>query len=121
MQIFMTGATGYIGGSVAAALIEQGHSVTGLVRSDARGEAARARGIEPWVGSLDDDEVLAAGARAADATIHTADAEHGASADALVAALADTGKRLLHTSGSSIVGKPDGGERSDDVFDERTV
>ena len=43
MQIFMTGATGYIGGSVAAALIKQEHTVTGLVRSDARGEDAKAR------------------------------------------------------------------------------
>lgn len=120
MHIFMTGATGYIGGSVAAALIAEGHKVTGLVRSEARGEDAKAQGIEPLVGTLDDADVLAAGAQAADATIHTADAEHGVSADALVAALAGSGKRLLHTSGSSIVGNPDGGERVDAVFDEQT-
>ncbi|MEM7429001.1 MAG: NAD-dependent epimerase/dehydratase family protein [Pseudomonadota bacterium] len=120
MHIFMTGATGYIGGSVAAALIRQGHKVTGLVRSEERAAEARTLGIEPVPGSLDDPNVLTAGAQGADAVIHTADAEHGASADALTAALAGTGRRLLHTSGSSIVGRPDGGGKSDDVFDEAT-
>lgn len=120
MRIFMTGATGYIGGSVAAALIARGHQVSGLVRSDQRAEEAKAQGIEPVLGSLDDDEILAGAAAAADVVINTANADHGASANALVAALAGSGKRLLHTSGSSIVGKPDGGELSEDVFDEDT-
>ncbi len=120
MHIFMTGATGYIGGSVAAALIEKGYAVTGLVRSEERAGQAREHGIEPVIGSLDEAHVLTESAQAADATIHTADAEHWASADALAAALTGTGKRLIHTSGSSIVGHPDGGQRSEMVFDERT-
>ncbi len=116
----MTGATGYIGGSVAAALLAAGHQVQGLVRSAARAEEAKAVGIEPVIGSLDVSQVLTAAAQAADAVINTANADHGPSADALVAALAGSGKKLIHTSGSSIVGKPDGGELSEDVFDEDT-
>ncbi|MCP5084300.1 MAG: NAD-dependent epimerase/dehydratase family protein [Alphaproteobacteria bacterium] len=116
----MTGATGYIGGSVAAALIANGHQVHGLVRSPERAELARAFGIEPLIGSLDDLEVLEKAAQEADAVINTANADHEASADALVAALAGSGKKLLHTSGSSIVGHPDGGELTEDVFDEST-
>ena len=43
MNIFITGATGYIGGSIAHRLIAEGHQVTGLVRSDSRAEQAQAR------------------------------------------------------------------------------
>ncbi|NNF78869.1 MAG: NAD-dependent epimerase/dehydratase family protein [Rhizobiales bacterium] len=120
MRIFLTGATGYIGGSVAAALIAKGHEVQGLVRSDARAAQARGAGIEPIVGSLDDADILTDAARAADAVINTANADHGPSADAIIAALAGSNKKFLHTSGSSIVGHPDGGELSENVFDETT-
>ena len=34
MKVFITGASGYIGGSVAAALMAAGHRVSGLARSD---------------------------------------------------------------------------------------
>ncbi|MEM8686757.1 MAG: NAD-dependent epimerase/dehydratase family protein [Pseudomonadota bacterium] len=118
MRIFMTGATGYIGGSVATALIGNGAEVHGLVRSKERAEEARAQGIEPVMGALDAPQILTEAAQAADVVINTANADHGASADVLVAALGRSGKRLLHTSGSSIVGKPDGGELSEDVFNE---
>ena len=64
MRIFITGATGYIGGSLAHRLLAEGHQVTGLVRSEARAEQARARGIAPLLGTLDDGEVLAREARA---------------------------------------------------------
>ena len=58
MKIFVTGASGYIGGSVAAHLIAAGHQVSGLVRSPEKAEAVRARGIEPVLGTLDDARVL---------------------------------------------------------------
>ena len=120
MKIFITGATGYIGGSLAHRLLAEGHQVTGLVRSEARAEQARARGIVPLLGTLDDGEVLAGAARAADAVIDAASADHPASTGALLTALEGSGKVFLRTSGTSIVGTRAGGERVEDVFDEDT-
>ncbi len=120
MNVFVTGATGYIGGSVAARLIADGHRVTGLVRSQARAAQARERGIEPLTGSLDDAEVLAGAARAADAVINAANADHRGAVEAMLPALAGSGKPFIQTSGSSIVGTRAGGEATDDVFDEAT-
>ena len=76
MKIFCTGASGYIGGSVAAHLIAAGHQVTGLVRSPEKAEAVRARGIQPVLGTLDDGEILAQAARAADIVVNAASADH---------------------------------------------
>ena len=120
MQIFITGASGYIGGSVAAALIAAGHSVSGLTRSVATAEALSARGITPVGGTLDDAAVLASAAQAADVTIGAANADHRASAEAIVTALTGSGKTYLHTSGSSIVGTPADGEFVPAIFDEDT-
>ncbi len=63
MKIFVTGATGYIGGSVAERLVALGHRVTGLVRSEEKSSAIKERGIEPVLGNLDDSELLARAAR----------------------------------------------------------
>jgi len=120
MKIFITGATGYIGGSLAHRLLAEGHRVTGPVRSEARAEQARARGIVPVLGTLDDGAVLAEAARAADAVIDAASADHPASAGALLSALEGSGKVFLRTSGTSIVGTPAGGESVEDIFDEDT-
>lgn len=120
MKVFCTGASGYIGGSVAAHLIAAGHQVTGLVRSSDKADAVRARGIEPVMGSLDDADVLARAAHAADVVVNAASADHKASVVAMLDALAGSGKALIHTSGSSIVGTRAKGERSDAVFDEDT-
>ena len=50
--IFLTGATGYIGGSLAARLVEGGNRVRGLVRSRESAALLAERGIEPVLGSL---------------------------------------------------------------------
>ncbi len=120
MKIFITGASGYIGGSVAARMMAAGHQVSGLVRSQARADEVRERGIAPVVGTLDDSEVRAAGARQADAVINAAHADHRGAAEALLSALAGSGKAFLHTSGSSIVGTRAAGELAEDIFDEET-
>jgi nucleoside-diphosphate-sugar epimerase len=118
MKIFITGASGYIGGSVAAHLVAAGHQVTGLVRSREKADAVRARGIEPLSGTLDDSEILARAAQAADIVVNAASADHKGAVDALLGALAGSGKPFIHTSGSSIVGTRAQGQRSDAVFDE---
>ena len=120
MQIFITGASGYIGGSVAAALLARGHQVSGLVRTDDKARAVSARGIQPVLGTLDDQAVLEQAAQSADLVINAAHADHDAGAHSLLHALAGTDKTYLHTSGSSIVGTQAGGQLVDDVFDEAT-
>ena len=120
MKIFCTGASGYIGGSVAAHLVAAGHQVTGLIRSPEKADSVRALGIQPLVGTLDDAECLARAAQAADIVVNAASADHRGAVVAMLDALAGTGKPFIHTSGSSIVGTRCRGERSDDIFDEDT-
>ena len=52
--LFLTGATGYIGGSIAAGLVAGGQRVRGLVRSAAGAARLEGLGIEPVLGTLDD-------------------------------------------------------------------
>ena len=120
MKIFCTGASGYIGGSVAARLVAGGHQVSGLVRSADKADAVRAFGIEPVMGTLDDAETLSRAAREADVVVNAASADHKGAVTALLDALAGSGKAFIHTSGSSIVGTRSRGERSEDIFDEDT-
>jgi uncharacterized protein YbjT (DUF2867 family) len=63
MNIFVTGATGYIGGSVAVRLLRDGHRIRGLVRSPGKADRLRQLGIEPVVGALDDADLLIREAR----------------------------------------------------------
>jgi nucleoside-diphosphate-sugar epimerase len=121
MKLFITGAAGYIGGSVAARLVADGHTVRGLVRDRARADLLAQSGIDPVVGSLADDAVLASEARAADGVVNAADADHLPSVLAMLKALEGSGKPLVHTSGSSVVGDNARGNRlSEAVFDEDT-
>jgi len=120
MKIFVTGASGFIGGSVAARLAAAGHQVRGLVRDPAKLDAVSRTGIEPVLGTLDDAALLTREAQAADATINAASSDDRRAIETLVAALTGSGKALIHTSGSSIIADEALGEWSDAVFDEDT-
>ena len=104
MKLFVTGATGYIGGSIAVRLVAGGHTVRGWCGDPAKSGLLSAQGIEPVLGSLDDENVLAREARGADGVVNAANADHLPSLQALLRALGGTGKPLLHTSGSSVIG-----------------
>lgn len=121
MKIFVTGAGGFIGGSVAMRLLAQGHQILGLVRNDLAAQRLAESGIEPVMGTLDDTDLLIQQARSCDAVINTANADHRASVQALLEGLKGSGKPLLHTSGSSAVGDDARGAFcSPHVFDEQT-
>ena len=120
MRIFLTGASGFIGGAVALALIAAGHRVRGLVRSRAKADVVAAHGIEAVVGSLDDVTVLQAEARAADAVVNAASSDHRGAVEAFIASMSGSGKPFLHSSGSSIVADLAMGEPSHRIFDEAT-
>ncbi len=120
MQVFITGANGFIGGAVASALIADGHTVRGLVRNKAKADAVAAHGVEAVVGSLDDAALLQAEARVADAVVNAASSDHRGAVEALIAGLTGSGKPFLHTSGSSIVADLAMGEPSDRIFHEAT-
>jgi len=118
MNVFVTGAAGFIGGSIATGLVQAGHQVTGLVRSAEQADELKALGINAVIGTLDDQALLAEQARAADAVINAASSDHRAAVEALIDALRGSSKVLLHTSGSSIVGDASGGKSSDVIYHE---
>ena len=111
MNVFLTGATGYIGSAVVDALQKSGHSVTGLARSDAAAEKLRERGCEVHRGDLQNPQTLAAGARAADATIHTASTSDTRSGQleppavrAMLDAVEGSDQPFIYTSGVWVLG-----------------
>jgi nucleoside-diphosphate-sugar epimerase len=103
MRVFLTGASGYIGGAVAERLREAGHDVSGLARSEAAAARLSAAGIRPVRGDFADPSSVAAAARPADAVISLATtydpAIDGPAVDAILEALAGTDKPFIYTSG----------------------
>jgi nucleoside-diphosphate-sugar epimerase len=110
VNIFITGAGGFIGGSIAAGMVRAGHQVRGLIRKPEHTAELKRLGIEPVLGTLEDAALLIAEARSADAVINAASSDDRGAVEALIEGLAGSGKPFLHTSGSSIVGDASGGE-----------
>jgi nucleoside-diphosphate-sugar epimerase len=72
MRIFVTGASGWIGSALVPELLEAGHQVTGLARSDSSAAALTATGADVVRGSVDDLDVMAGAAAEADGVVHLA-------------------------------------------------
>src|SRR5580693_2034336 len=113
MRVFVTGASGWIGSAVVPELLQAGHQVTGLARSDASAEALDKAGAEVERGTIDDLDLLAKAAAASDGVIHlafkhdiafTGDFEGASNADRTAVdtfgdALAGSGKPFVIASG----------------------
>jgi nucleoside-diphosphate-sugar epimerase len=117
MRIFVTGASGWIGSAVVPELVNAGHQVVGLARSDTSATAVAALGAEVLRGDLTDIDVLRAGALDNDGVIHlafvvpsvseAATRIDAAAIDTFTTALAGSGKPLV-VSGATLVrpGRP---------------
>lgn len=117
MNVFVTGATGYIGGAVAAAFRRAGHRVFGLARSSEKARSLAREEIVPVLGDLAAPESFLAVARGCDTFVHCASENSGATIvrdraaiDTFLAASRDATapRAFLYTSGVWVYGDTGG-------------
>lgn len=119
MNVFVIGATGYVGSAVSEALKAAGHSVLGTARSQAGTQKLQGMGVEPVGADITNPSSLRDAAVRSHATIYSvfyanpdAHEKESAALQTLVDALAGTNKPFIFTSGAWIYG--DTGDRSAD-------
>jgi nucleoside-diphosphate-sugar epimerase len=123
MRVFVTGATGFIGTELVKELIEVGHQVRGLTRSDAGVEQLKAVGAEVHRGDLIDLDSLRSGAKGMDAVVHLAfshdfskfaqNAEDEKKAIEALGSVLEPGKLFVVTSGVGLTSGAPGHVRTE--------
>ncbi|KAF7424397.1 hypothetical protein PC9H_009704 [Pleurotus ostreatus] len=113
VSIFVSGATGYIGGAVLTKLLEHPKAndfhITALVRSTEKAEKLKSVGVTPVIGSLDDTDLVHKLSLDSDIVISMANADHAPSVQAMLSGQKErfekTGERpiLIHTSGTGVL------------------
>lgn len=103
MRVFVTGAGGHIGSAVVPELIQAGHEVVGLARSDASAVAVKTLGAEVRRGDIADLDGLREAAADADAVIHLA-FNHDAMSPQDFAAAATADLTVVRTLGDALAG-----------------
>lgn len=109
MSVFLTGATGYIGGEVLYQLLQANFDVNCLVRTQQKADnlvKATNNKIKVTIGDLNSVDTIAKCVEQCDIIINTADVDHVPSAEVIAGVLTKLklSKILLHTSGTSILG-----------------
>jgi nucleoside-diphosphate-sugar epimerase len=101
MRIFVTGASGWIGSAIVPRLLESGHQVVGLARSDAAAAAVASAGAQVQRGTLDDLDVLRDAAATSDGVIHAA-FKHDIAFSGDFQGAADADRRAVETFGAAL-------------------
>jgi len=118
-KLFITGATGYVGGQVLHELVQHYKSeyeITALVRSEASAEKVKAAGASVILGSYDQPELLVKAAQTSDIIIHTGDsADHVGAAQAILQGISHRSTSAapviyIHTSGTGVIADPHHGD-----------
>ncbi|KAJ9615512.1 hypothetical protein H2200_001587 [Cladophialophora chaetospira] len=114
MRVFITGGGGWVGSVTVSELLNHGHQVIGLARSDESAATLKALGADVLRGDIEDHAVLRAAAKDADAILHLAyttnfeEMERGshveqAALQTMGDVIAHTNKPLILTSGTLAV------------------